>query len=443
MKNLRLLIILLSCFQIMETKAAKEEPYQSFLGNYGLQIQPNKDYSKYVDKSVLYLGEPTKDFKCEKGKLLTIKKIRTFFDDELSITLIEKDTKKKYEMEVKYSEKIDDLKSIWGGFKKPYIITDRLTVPLLLIDDFNADKPKYEGKEIISESGVKYRITKMSYESDEKKSAVILEYKNEETGKYDNFGGFTEYLSCLGKRYTNPQIKGYYEVIAVYGYSLKEKCPLLRVSYSDENDIKYVWENEAAEKCFEDDIKMTNVAFLTKVEKPENTEERYGNIESFNDTTGKFNFIFKDDIIDISILASNSGFPFILKNISNSSIKLVWNEAAFIDYNGETNRIMHNGIKYNERENDQTASVIIKGAKLEDIIIPNNYVYYKEPEQVGLLNINTADPGGWKVKDLLSRQGQIKLMIPIQIKEVINEYVFEFEVKRVCSKFWRTIDYNK
>ena len=65
-----------------------------------------------------------------------------------------------------------------------------------------------------------------------------------------------------------------------------------------------------------------------------------------------------------------------MKNISNSTIKVVWDEAAYIDYNGETSKIMHKGIKYSEREASQPASVIIKGAKLEDVAIPTKNVSY-------------------------------------------------------------------
>ena len=37
---------------------------------------------------------------------------------------------------------------------------------------------------------------------------------------------------------------------------------------------------------------------------------------------------------------------------------------------------MHSGIKYSEKEGDQPASTIIKGAKLDDVAVPINKVYY-------------------------------------------------------------------
>lgn len=39
---------------------------------------------------------------------------------------------------------------------------------------------------------------------------------------------------------------------------------------------------------------------------------------------------------------------------------------------------MHTGIKYSQREADQPASTIIKGAKLEDLAAPTDKVYYSD-----------------------------------------------------------------
>ena len=80
--------------------------------------------------------------------------------------------------------------------------------------------------------------------------------------------------------------------------------------------------------------------------------------------------------------------------------------------------IFTKGIKYSERDSSQPASVIIKGAKLEDIVIPTKNVYYSETLKK------------WETNNMLTKVGEIKLMIPIQIKDVINEYVLIFKVKK-------------
>jgi hypothetical protein len=84
---------------------------------------------------------------------------------------------------------------------------------------------------------------------------------------------------------------------------------------------------------------------------------------------------------------------------------------------------MHVGTKYSQREGDQPASTIIKGAKLEDIAAPTKNVYYSDVLKE------------WMTRSLYTnanKKGEgetIRLMLPIQVKDVINEYIFEFGLK--------------
>ena len=88
---------------------------------------------------------------------------------------------------------------------------------------------------------------------------------------------------------------------------------------------------------------------------------------------------------------------------------------------------MHSGIKYSQREGDQPASTIIKGAKIEDIATPIDKVYYSD-------NLKK-----WTSKSLYSNADKdkedqtLKLMLPIQIKETINEYIFEFKLSYILN----------
>ena len=91
---------------------------------------------------------------------------------------------------------------------------------------------------------------------------------------------------------------------------------------------------------------------------------------------------------------------------------------------------MHVGTKYSQREGDQPASVIIKGAKIEDVATPTANVYYDEGIRIGYSTIGS----GWKTKPMIPKEyigkdaGELRLMLPIQVKDVINEYTFVFRV---------------
>lgn len=82
---------------------------------------------------------------------------------------------------------------------------------------------------------------------------------------------------------------------------------------------------------------------------------------------------------------------------------------------------MHGDVKYINKEKEQTPTTIIRGSNLNDVIIPIRNIYWDE-----YLNI-------WRIKSLepnveWDETRQIKIMLPIQIKGVTNEYVFIFDV---------------
>lgn len=87
---------------------------------------------------------------------------------------------------------------------------------------------------------------------------------------------------------------------------------------------------------------------------------------------------------------------------------------------------MHKGTKYAERNESQPATTIIRNAKWEDTVIPTNLVYYRE---------STYLPSGWETNSMYPEKtglkGQVMLMLPIQIKDVVNEYIFVFDVKYI------------
>lgn len=172
------------------------------------------------------------------------------------------------------------------------------------------------------------------------------------------------------------------------------------------------------------------ISSLSKVEKPADASIRYGETKVIEEK-GITKYSYADNIINIIIFGGSKEFSFSLKNVSDNSLKLVWNEAAFVDFEGSTSKVMHVGIKYSERESDQPSSTIIKSAKIDDVATPTVNVYYDEgwEDYYGISHNN-----GWKTKSMYPSKsgldpGQLRLMLPIQIKEVVNEYVFVFDVK--------------
>ena len=236
-----------------------------------------------------------------------------------------------------------------------------------------------------------------------------------------------DHKSEIGKVFDNPLVKAKYEVTDV-SLSIEEdkddyKKKILKF-YTVKNTIsgkesKYV-AAKARTLCFEEDLSGGYVSTLAKVEKPSNPSVKYGKTTTVEDK-GITKYSYEDNFISIIIFGSSTKFSFTLKNVSQNSLKLLWDDAVFVDYKGSTSKVMHSGIRYSQREASQPASTIIKGASLDDIACPTSNVRYSDVLKEWVTE--SMYPSG-----VTMDTKQVQLMLPIQIKDVVNEYIFVFNI---------------
>jgi len=177
---------------------------------------------------------------------------------------------------------------------------------------------------------------------------------------------------------------------------------------------------------------------LVQLERPEDAKERYGESTIINfQEDGDTKYKYADEMIEIAWVIGQEQFSFVLNNKTEHSIKLIWDEAAYVDLDNASKRIMHSGVKYNEKNNSQPASIIIKGGKLTDIIQPTENVYY--------INGSQYYSGGWRTLPLFPNSGQdkealinlskqyigreVKILLPLEIQGNVNEYIFSFKLE--------------
>jgi hypothetical protein len=443
MKNI--LFTLASLLLVSFSVFAGEHPEANF-GIYGIQHHPTvADYQQYVGQIVKYLpgikGEGNYDdeeYFIKPGGSFDKEYIITKIsgnDERMSFLLQEKDGKSKVKLVV------NNQYEYYSYGKYTYCITDNYTIPLFLVGKFNQDKTKYIGKtfgtgttqlEVTNAlvQAVEWEVGK-SHESYPK---IMFEITDKADGKksYVDASNVSN-MNELGTEYTNPSFKCKYTVVGIttksrYNYTLQkeEKIKWYFVKNSISGAQKEVAARTAKIDAFKYDDSGKFIATLEKVEKPTNSAVRYGTTTTVTDKDiTKFSYV--DNYIDMLIFAANTQFGFILKNISDNTLKIVWNEAVFVDVDGSTSKVMHSGIKYSQREADQPASSIIKGAKLDDIAAPTANVYYSDilKEWTSYSMFRHAEKG---------KEGQtIKLMLPILVKDVVNEYIFEFGLTYVYN----------
>lgn len=240
----------------------------------------------------------------------------------------------------------------------------------------------------------------------------------------------------IGETITHSMVKDQYEIINVFigptkltGETVAASCVTVKNKRTgDTLSCSYL---NVHSRPFEEALEGSYKTALIKVEKPEDATNRYGETKTIQDA-GVDKYSYNDSIIDITIFGNKEQFSFILKNISPHSLKVIWNEAAFVGIDGATSKIMHVGTKYSEREGDQPPTTIIRGAKIEDVATPTANVYYEEGTYLSYLGKYVGN--GWKTRSMLpvtykgKEAGEIRLMLPIQIKDVVNEYTFIFRV---------------
>ena len=177
---------------------------------------------------------------------------------------------------------------------------------------------------------------------------------------------------------------------------------------------------------------------LVEVERPADTKERYGKqtISQLEGSEGVVKYLFEDDLIKTIWLVTPYGISFDLHNKSDHSVKIIWDEAVYVDNSGRSMRVMHSGVKYAERNNPQLPTVIVRKGMVKDSIHPTDYVFFVEGKN-----------GGWSegllfgpISSKLSRELEaakehvgksIQVLLPIEIEGIVNEYIFRFKINDV------------
>lgn len=170
---------------------------------------------------------------------------------------------------------------------------------------------------------------------------------------------------------------------------------------------------------------------LVSVDRPEDQGQRFGEMTTGEAENG--GILYEDSVLKCVWVVGVDRLSFALKNKTENSMKIIWDEAAYIDQNGSTQKVMHSGVKYTDRNSSQPPSVIIRGAQIEDVVIPNDNVYYISGQY-----------GGWRVNPLFQNFAanqaelntvssqyvgkEIRVLLPIEIKGVTNDYIFNFKV---------------
>jgi hypothetical protein len=185
---------------------------------------------------------------------------------------------------------------------------------------------------------------------------------------------------------------------------------------------------------------------LVQVGKPSGAKEQYGQhrIEKLGKEE-EHDYLVEDRMIRILWFVTPLDIDFLLENKATESIKILWDEALFVDENEKTHSIIHSGVKYPDRDKPQPPTVIPENGKIREVIYPADYLYYRKAdysrysstpcgaEKKALLpcGLFGGDPRVLREKVDTCVGKKIGVVLPLQIGDAVYEYVFTFRVNSV------------
>jgi hypothetical protein len=165
---------------------------------------------------------------------------------------------------------------------------------------------------------------------------------------------------------------------------------------------------------------------LKTVNRPATTTAKYGE----GTISGKC--IFEDALISLSCIPNDGRtFDIILKNKGDSSIKLKWDDGSIVDADGVAHQISHSTVKIIDIGKSQPTTTIPKASSFTESVFPADKVSYDSV--LGYYIVPMVPIG-----DAEARKGyigkNIRLILPIEIEGITNEYTFVFELGAVPDK---------
>jgi len=174
---------------------------------------------------------------------------------------------------------------------------------------------------------------------------------------------------------------------------------------------------------------------LYEVRRSSNTEgeQREQKVIEFEEH-GKVEYIFKDEMIQIIWRPTSSQFYFSLTNKTDQPIQLIWDKARYINENRTRSPIIHSGLQYKDRYYSQRSTKIVENSTISDFIFPADNVYYvgekfggwRELPLFTNLSVISAEELADKAEKNIGKTVQV--ILPIETKNIINEYIFSFKI---------------
>lgn len=167
---------------------------------------------------------------------------------------------------------------------------------------------------------------------------------------------------------------------------------------------------------------------LNAVQRPQDVAERWGAYTLVpSDSSG---FTYTDDLISIAVVALAGSFQAILTNRTEHSIRLLWSEASYVGPNGLSSGVVPGNTRWIDMGNAPAPQLIPTESKASISIIPRANANTSSMSFLGFYDTGAtcAEVAGT----------EIRLILPVEIEGITNEYTFRFQPRKSGIVTWKT-----
>ncbi len=140
---------------------------------------------------------------------------------------------------------------------------------------------------------------------------------------------------------------------------------------------------------------------------------------------------FQDKVVSVSLTVEDRQFHLNLANLTSSELKILWDRAEYIDVKNRQHRLMHSGVRYQDRNNPLASQPVPPHGSVQEAVMPISSVVYSQQtkayENLPLFPLDSESAAGLKGKIFY-------LFIPMGIDRQIFPYNFKIEVVDVIKE---------
>jgi hypothetical protein len=134
---------------------------------------------------------------------------------------------------------------------------------------------------------------------------------------------------------------------------------------------------------------------------------------------------YRDTIVAVSFSVADQSFQMRLENLTATEVKILWDRAQYTDENKQVHRLMHSGVRFQDRNNPIPDQIVPARATVQEAVIPVSKVLFSAQKKAydiqPLFPLDSDSAAGLKGKS-------VNLFIPVEMNRQIIPYDFKIEI---------------